>query len=60
MLIALDHKRQINTSSCGQAINERKERHYASQESSEKGSGQEGRETGEEGREEEIKLLRRA
>ena len=57
MLIALDHKKQIDTLSCGQAINERKERHHASQESSEKGSGQEGRETGEEGREEEITLL---
>ena len=50
MLIALDHKNEINTSSCGQAINERKERNYASQESSEKGSGQESRETSEEGR----------
>ena len=57
MLIALVHKKQINTLSCGQATNERKEKHHASQESSEKGSGQEGRETGEEGREEEITLL---
>jgi len=57
MLIALGHKRLIDTLSCGQAINERKERHHASQESSEKGSGQKGSETGEEGRKEEITFL---
>jgi len=50
MFIALDHKKEVNTLSCGQAINERKERHHASQESSEESSGEESRETGEESR----------
>jgi hypothetical protein len=57
MFIALDHKRYINTSSCGQAINQRKERHYASQESCQEGTGEKGRQISEESYEEEITIL---
>jgi hypothetical protein len=57
MLIALDHKGYFNTSSCGQAINQRKERHYASQESCQEGAGKEGRQINEESHEEEITIL---
>jgi hypothetical protein len=57
VLIALDHKGYFNTSSCGQAIKQRKERHYASQESCQEGAGKEGRQINEETREEEITIL---
>jgi hypothetical protein len=57
MLIALDHKEYFNTLSCGQAINQRKERHYASQESCQESAGKEGRQIDEESCEEEITIL---
>jgi hypothetical protein len=57
MLIALDHKEYFNPSSCGQAINQRKERHYASQESCQEGAGKEGRQINEESHEEEVTIL---
>jgi len=56
VLIALGHKRYFNTSSCGQAIKRERSKGHGSKESSKEGTGEESRETREEGwRREEVR-----